>query len=69
MQVRDLLKVEWIEGDPARGLDYVFLADEDYQKVQGSVKAALRVQPDGEHCCGRHQQPQSAHSVAHLLCR
>lgn len=50
-QVRDVLKVEWIEGDPARGIDYVYLADEDHQKVAGSVKATLRVQPDGERCC------------------
>jgi hypothetical protein len=48
LQVRDLLKVEWVEGDPSRGLDYVYLAEEEYQKVFGSVKARLRVMPDGE---------------------
>jgi hypothetical protein len=46
--VRDLLKVEWLENDPARGVDYVYLSDEDYEKVQASVKATLRPQPDGE---------------------
>lgn len=47
-QVRDLLKVEWVQGDPARGLDNVYLSDDDYQRVKASVKAELRVQPDGE---------------------
>ena len=47
-QVRDLLKVEWVEDDPSRGLDYVYLAEEEYQKVFASVKANLRVMPDGE---------------------
>lgn len=46
--MRDLLKVEWVEGDPSRGLDYVYLAEEEYQKVFASVKASLRVMPDGE---------------------
>lgn len=46
--MRDLLKVEWNEADPARGIDYVYLADEDYQKVAASVKATRRPQPNGE---------------------
>ena len=48
LQVRDLLKVEWVQGDPARGMEYVYVSEEDYQKVRGSVKAALSVQPSGE---------------------
>jgi hypothetical protein len=52
-QVRDLLKVEWVEGDPARGVEYVYLADEDYQRVHASVKAAPRTAPDGG--CGLGQ--------------
>jgi len=48
LQVRDLLKVEWVQGDPARGLDSVYLSDDDYQRVKASVKAELSVQPDGE---------------------
>lgn len=48
-QVRDLLKVEWVQGDPARGLEYVYLAEEDYQKVHASVKATLSVQTTGEY--------------------
>lgn len=47
IQVRDLLKVEWVEGDPARGVEYVYLSDEDYQRVHASVKAAARTAPDG----------------------
>lgn len=46
--MRDLLQVEWVQGDPARGLEYVYLSEPDYQKVNASVKAKLSVQPDGE---------------------
>lgn len=37
-----------MENDPARGVDYVYLSDEDYEKVQTSVKATLRPQSDGK---------------------
>lgn len=48
LQVRDLLKVEWVQGDPARGLDYVYLSEDDFQKVSSSVKATVSVLPSGE---------------------
>jgi hypothetical protein len=50
--VRDLLQVQWLNDDPAKGVEYVYLAEDDYARISGSVKAQLSVLPSGEEGAG-----------------
>eukprot|EP01006_Ploeotia_vitrea_P038946 TRINITY_DN66291_c5_g2_i1.p1 TRINITY_DN66291_c5_g2~~TRINITY_DN66291_c5_g2_i1.p1 ORF type:complete len:1951 (+),score=1116.81 TRINITY_DN66291_c5_g2_i1:135-5855(+) len=48
-EVKDRLRIAWVNDDPNKGFDYLYLTDADYQELQDSVSATrVLLQDSGE---------------------